>query len=285
MARLDNRNWYASLSVLSEMFVDLLQWLQPIRGLSVWGRYALTVVVVLLFFAIRWWADSVFSGYRFSFFFLPVIFCSLLLGRRSGLLATFLSAGLVLYFFVEPRFSFNVAQSADVIAISLFLFIAILFASLVEALRRAVGQLARRSQELEEANRKLTASDAQKELLLRDINHRVKNHLASVAGLLRMSRRNVQDENAAEALEEAARRLGVMAKVYDRLHLEGQGTVVDAKSFIEHLMHRPQDDDCRRSSHHVRGGCREHRSRIKSGRDYRLDYQRTSEQHDQVRLP
>jgi two-component sensor histidine kinase len=54
-------------------------------------------------------------------------------------------------------------------------------------------------------------------------------------GLLRMSRRNVQDENAAEALEEAARRLGVMAKVYDRLHLEGQGTVVDAKSFIEHL--------------------------------------------------
>ena len=100
-----------------------------------------------------------------SFFFFPVIFCSLLLDRRSGLLATLLSAGLVLYFFIEPRFSFGVAHSADVIAISLFLFISFLFASLVEALRRAVGQLARRSQELEEANRKLAASDAQKALL------------------------------------------------------------------------------------------------------------------------
>ncbi|WP_435199627.1 sensor histidine kinase [Janibacter sp. GS2] len=71
---------------------------------------------------------------------------------------------------------------------------------------RDVSELRRRGTEL-----------MTKDQTIREIHHRVKNNLQTVAALLRMQSRRVPDESAKVALDEAVRRVGVIALVYEGL--------------------------------------------------------------------
>ena len=73
-------------------------------------------------------------------------------------------------------------------------------------LLRDVSELRRREQEL------LT-----KDATIREIHHRVKNNLQTVAALLRLQARRVTDEAARASLEEAVRRVGTIALVHETL--------------------------------------------------------------------
>ncbi len=73
-------------------------------------------------------------------------------------------------------------------------------------LLRDVSELRRREQEL------LT-----KDATIREIHHRVKNNLQTVAALLRLQARRVPDGDARGALEEAVRRVGTIALVHETL--------------------------------------------------------------------
>jgi two-component sensor histidine kinase len=71
---------------------------------------------------------------------------------------------------------------------------------------RDVSELRRREQEL------LT-----KDATIREIHHRVKNNLQTVAALLRLQARRVPEEDARNALEEAVRRVATIALVHETL--------------------------------------------------------------------
>lgn len=82
----------------------------------------------------------------------------------------------------------------------------------------------------------LRAADAQKAVLLADLNHRVKNHLQSVSGLLDLAARRAETiEEARAALEAGARRLGVLGRVYTRLQIDNTSTIVEAQRFLRDL--------------------------------------------------
>lgn len=86
------------------------------------------------------------------------------------------------------------------------------------------------------AEDKLRAADAQKQLLLFDVNHRVKNHLQTVVGLISVASRRVTSvDSGREALHEAASRLTVLARVYTRLQMGAEAAVVDAGPFLREL--------------------------------------------------
>ena len=73
-------------------------------------------------------------------------------------------------------------------------------------LLRDVGELRRREREL-----------ITKDATIREIHHRVKNNLQTVAALLRMQARRLPDNEARTALEEAVRRVGTIATVHETL--------------------------------------------------------------------
>ena len=73
-------------------------------------------------------------------------------------------------------------------------------------LLRDVSELRRREQEL------LT-----KDATIREIHHRVKNNLQTVAALLRLQSRRAPEEHAKAALEEAVRRVATIALVHETL--------------------------------------------------------------------
>ncbi|GMA38999.1 PAS domain-containing sensor histidine kinase [Mobilicoccus caccae] len=73
--------------------------------------------------------------------------------------------------------------------------------------------LVRDVSELRRRERELLTKDA----TIREIHHRVKNNLQTVAALLRLQSRRVTDEQARGALQEAERRIGSIAVVHEAL--------------------------------------------------------------------
>ena len=67
--------------------------------------------------------------------------------------------------------------------------------------------------ELRRRERELITKDA----TIREIHHRVKNNLQTVAALLRLQARRMDSARAGSALEEAVRRVGSIAIVHETL--------------------------------------------------------------------
>ena len=84
--------------------------------------------------------------------------------------------------------------------------------------------LVRDATEIRRRDRALLSKDA----TIREIHHRVKNNLQTVAALLRLQARRIDSPEAREALDEAVRRVGAIAVVHETLaHTPGEKVDVD----------------------------------------------------------
>ncbi len=99
-----------------------------------------------------------------------------------------------------------------------------------------VVEITRDIHEHRQAQEALKATSAQKDILLHDLNHRVKNHLQSIMSTFSMSLRDIEDPAARSAIQGAQSRLSVLARVYDRLRLRDEGeAVVNIRDFVNGL--------------------------------------------------
>jgi two-component sensor histidine kinase len=99
----------------------------------------------------------------------------------------------------------------------------------------AIVDFIRRTQRaLEQERAKSAALAEQREVLFRELQHRVSNNLAIVAALLNLQRTSVKDEKARQALLEASTRLALIAKIHRRLH-DPAGAALRFGSFMEEL--------------------------------------------------
>ena len=76
----------------------------------------------------------------------------------------------------------------------------------------------------------------QKENLLREVHHRVKNNLQVVSSFLNLQSRSVGDDTARRALTEARSRVRTLALVHDHLHDGGAGLFVDFAAYVDSLV-------------------------------------------------
>jgi two-component sensor histidine kinase len=201
---------------------------QPVRATPIWIRYGMATAIVLLAFVLRLATAPAMNGYPFLLFFPAIVIVSIAFDRWTGAYAVALSAALAWYFFVPIQRSFRLESWDAAVPLLLYVIIALFIALIIEALRRTAQRLKTTKGELEKAvelNR----------LLLMDVNHRVKNHLTSATALLRLTLREASVPDPKMVIEDAARRIDVLAKVYDRLHLGERTTVVSAREFITGL--------------------------------------------------
>lgn len=150
-------------------------------------------------------------------FYFMVLLCSWFLDHRSGIFATCLAAvvssavkgpipgSIELKIMAWPTFGFVVTGLVMAITIE------------------SLNHLADRFKVVADRN----------EVLIRDLNHRVKNHLATMAGLVNLSKRNMKISRD-EALDSVSSRLMVLARLYDRLKLDSDNATiqVQASEFI-----------------------------------------------------
>lgn len=76
----------------------------------------------------------------------------------------------------------------------------------------------------------------QKEMLLKEVNHRIQNSLQLVSSFLGLQARSMGDPKLHEAFEEARRRLQAVALVHRRLYRADQIEVVDMARYLEDLV-------------------------------------------------
>ena len=88
------------------------------------------------------------------------------------------------------------------------------------------------------AENALKASLKEKEILLREIHHRVKNNLQLISSLLRMQLRQIKskDEGPVEAFEDIQRRIKAMAFVHEAMYQSENLELVDAALYIQRIV-------------------------------------------------
>ena len=76
----------------------------------------------------------------------------------------------------------------------------------------------------------------EKETLLKEVYHRVKNNLQVVQSLLQLQQRHVADDTARRALEECARRIRSMALVHEKLYQSGNLADLSLRDYTHDLL-------------------------------------------------
>jgi two-component sensor histidine kinase len=77
---------------------------------------------------------------------------------------------------------------------------------------------------------------AQKDALLREIHHRVKNNLQVITSLLSLQQRSLTDPSAREAISDTRQRITAMALIYRALYQGADLRRVELKGFLEELI-------------------------------------------------
>jgi PAS domain S-box-containing protein len=85
------------------------------------------------------------------------------------------------------------------------------------------------------SERSLARAVESKEVLFRELHHRVKNNLQVVSSLLNMGAESLSDTSAASTLQEIQERVTCMAMIHDRLHSNQDIDLVDLREYTEAL--------------------------------------------------
>lgn len=83
--------------------------------------------------------------------------------------------------------------------------------------------------------RKIFRQNREKELLLKEIHHRVKNNLSILSGILDLQQRNQKDENLRSIFQDAKSRINSMALVHKNLYEQSDFSEPDTQTYFENL--------------------------------------------------
>jgi PAS domain S-box-containing protein len=81
----------------------------------------------------------------------------------------------------------------------------------------------------------LRAALAEKEVLLREVHHRVKNNLATISSLLELQARASQDARVQSAFQESQQRIRSMTQIHEQLYLSKSLTHIDMSQYVAGL--------------------------------------------------
>jgi len=106
----------------------------------------------------------------------------------------------------------------------------------VMSLVRDVSELELARGERDSAHAALVESLAQKETLLREIHHRVKNNLQVITSLLRLRRSSLSDNAALAAFDDSIARIHAIALLHERLYRSANLDRVDLRSYLRDIL-------------------------------------------------
>jgi two-component sensor histidine kinase len=181
-------------------------------------RYLIAICIMLVC-ALLQIALQLQTGLPGYFLLMPGIFvCGLVLGRGSGILAAAIALVVGAYLSFAGEYGIDFLANNSLFAVT-------------AAGTAAAGEFLRAEM------KRVMHADKTKALLLQAMAHRTKNNLAILGAMIRMQSRN-GGQAVADAMEATARRLQVMAEVYDHLSLRQDSRLVDMRYFLTSVVEK-----------------------------------------------
>ncbi len=205
----------------------LLEALQPLHAQPWYIRHGAALGLTLVAFTLHFVSFDALASTPF-FPFLPfVIATALLFGRGSGYITTVVSAGLAVFFLLQPRLSFSISEPSEFAEFVLFVGVGVMITAIIDAQDRAYTKL-------RIAHEKIVASEEGCSGLLSEANHRAMNNYQVIASLLHLYARRAE-EPTREDFESAAETVGVIARAQRRLVQIDGASAADSHEFISGL--------------------------------------------------
>lgn len=202
----------------NERFVERLPLVPGQHWLGAFWASVFSVAGLALRLALAPWLTE---GAAFVTFFPAVILSAFLFGLWPGIWAAALGLLFGGWFFLLPSAAFDFTPRV-VLMICLYVLVMGIAVALVHFMQRVNFRLAverERSKELVKT----------KDLLFRELQHRVSNNLQVIAALLALQRRHIDHDAARRALDDASARLALIGKISRAMyHPSGAGQDVGA---------------------------------------------------------
>lgn len=173
-----------------------------------------------------WLHDSLPPGYPFLTFFPAVILTAFVGGLIPGVFVAACSFLASWYYFIPPFDTFELNPPTG-LALAFF-------ATVITVDLLVIHLMFRWVDELDREKLKSASLAASRDLMFQELQHRVSNNLTVVASLLRLQRKTVTDADALRALDEAANRLALIAKIQRRLH-DPNGQLLAFGEFVREI--------------------------------------------------
>jgi len=96
--------------------------------------------------------------------------------------------------------------------------------------------VARKTKQLEDSNRDLIIKNREKEILLKEIHHRVKNNMQIIISLLNIQANSTTSEHEMSVFNECKDRIRSMAMIHERLYLENDISKITLEEYVYELV-------------------------------------------------
>jgi two-component sensor histidine kinase len=100
---------------------------------------------------------------------------------------------------------------------------------------RSKKRIKRWNQDLKNKNDEISKQNDEKEMLLKEIHHRVKNNLQIISSLLELQGQNITDSQALEAVSDGQTRVKSMALIHQNLYQNQDLSKIDFKEYTQQL--------------------------------------------------
>lgn len=166
--------------------------------------------------------DSIFT----HVYYIPVVSSTIWWKKKGLYISIILSAALIIgHLILSPHISIWEDAIKSVIIISISYIILILSKKIEEL-----------NDELKNNIKKIEAALKEKDTLLHEIHHRVKNNLQIVSSLLYLQSKNISDKASQKIFDETRNQIRLIALVHEKLYKSENFSRISVKEYVKNLI-------------------------------------------------